>query len=166
VVVLIGFMGAGKTTIGRLLALELGWRFLDFDEEIVRRTGTSVAHIFREQGEAAFRELEARLTGELSSVERTVIAPGGGWITQPGLLERLPTRTRTVWLRVSPEEAVLRLRAAGAERPLFSGPDPLPAARDLLARREALYLQADHVVDVDGRTPAEIVAEITTLLRK
>jgi shikimate kinase len=118
-ILLVGFMSAGKTTIGRLLADTLGWRFVDVDEEIVRRTGMSVADIFRERGEAVFRRLETRLTARLCSLDLAVIAPGGGWIMAPMALERLPRDTRTVWLRVSPEEAVRRSLGAGVERPLL-----------------------------------------------
>jgi shikimate kinase len=165
-IVLVGFMGAGKTTVGRRLAEVLGWRFIDLDEEIVREAGMPVAEIFRTRGEAAFRDLESRLTARLSSVHRTVLAPGGGWIADPANAERLPPATSTVWLRVSPEEAVRRILATGAERPLLSGvEDPVVLARLLLARREPLYRTADLIVDVDGRTPDEVAGEIRTRIR-
>lgn len=159
-IVLVGFMSAGKTTIGRLLADAQGWRFVDVDEEIVRRTGMSVAEIFRERGEAVFRRLESRLTARLCSLDCAVVAPGGGWIMAPMALERLPAGTLTVWLRVSPEEAVRRALGSGIGRPLLAGTDPLATARALLAVREPRYERADHTVHVDGRTPAEITAEI------
>lgn len=153
-------MGAGKSTVGPLLAHLLGWRFVDLDEEIVRVTGMSVPDLFATRGEAAFRSLESQLTGTLSSVHRTVIAPGGGWITDPANLARLPAGTRTVWLRVSADEAVRRITETGVVRPLLTGADPLAAARRLLDEREPLYRAADLVIDVNGRTPADIAAEI------
>jgi shikimate kinase len=159
-IVLVGFMSAGKTTIGPLLADSLGWRFVDVDEEIVRRTGMSVADIFRQRGEAVFRRLEARLTARLCSVEDTVIAPGGGWVMAPMALERLPQGTWTVWLRVSAEEAVRRALGSGVERPLLAGEDPLGTARTLLAARQSRYRQVDQIVAVDEKTPAEITAAI------
>lgn len=159
-------MAAGKSTVGRLLAETLGWSFLDFDEEIVRREGRTVAQIFREQGEAAFREMEARLTAALSSVRRTVLAPGGGWVLRPGNLQHLPHGTRTVWLRVSAEEAVRRARAAGTDRPLLdSADDPVAAARRLLRIREPLYGRADFTLDVEDMTPAQIVSGIIRNVR-
>jgi shikimate kinase len=163
-VVLVGFMGAGKSTVGPLLARRLGWRFTDIDEEIVRRTGASVAEIFRSRGESAFRAMERELTAALSSGPDTVIAPGGGWILQPGALESLPGTARVVWLRVSPEEAVRRLRNDPIERPLLAGPDPLGQARALLPLREPAYRRAHYTVDADARAPADIAAEIAALL--
>jgi shikimate kinase len=157
-------MGAGKTTIGARLAERLRWRFIDFDEEIVRRAGMSIADIFRTHGEMAFRAMEQRLTTELSCVTDTVLAPGGGWIMRPGALERLPPATRVVWLRVTPEEALRRVRLSGVERPLLAGPDPLAAARQLLARRELLYGRADLIVDVDQMAPDEITRHIVAFL--
>lgn len=162
-VILIGFMAAGKTTVGRVLAERLGWRFVDFDEEIVRRSGETVPQIFREHGEAVFRALEARLTAELRSLDRAVIAPGGGWVTTPAALDNLPPGTLLVWLRVSAEEAIRRV-GGGRDRPLLAGADPLERARALMAERESLYRRADLVIDVDGRTPAEIAAAIEARL--
>ena len=153
-------------TVGGLLAETLGWRFIDLDDEIVREVGLSVGEIFRTRGEAAFRNLEAQLTARLSSVHHAVLAPGGGWMTDPDNVRRLPAATPTVWLRVSAEEAVRRALAAGAERPLLSGVhDPVAVARALLERRAPLYRTADITVDVNGRTPAEIVGEIRSRIR-
>jgi shikimate kinase len=163
-IVLVGLMAAGKSTVGKLLAEKVGWRFIDLDEEIVREAGTSIAEIFRTAGEPAFRAMERRLTAALHSVAPAVLAPGGGWITNPGVLDALPAGARLVWLRVSPEEAVRRALATGEERPLLAGPDPLGAARSLLSAREPLYAAADLIVDVEGRTPADIVQEITDSL--
>ncbi len=164
-VILIGFMAAGKTTVGRLLAERLGWRFVDFDEEIVRRSGETVPEIFRQHGESVFRALEARLTAELRSQERAVLAPGGGWVTTPAALEGLPAGTALVWLRVSAEEALRRI-GGGADRPLLAGADPLTRARALMDERESLYRRADVVIDVDGRTPAAIADAIVARLAK
>jgi len=158
-VLLIGFMASGKTTVGRLLAERLGWRFIDVDEEVVRRSGQTVPEIFREHGEAVFRALEARLAAEVRSAERAVIAPGGGWVTAPGALDDLPDGTFVVWLRVSAEEAVRRV-GGGADRPMLAGADPLDRARTLIAERESLYRRADLVLDVDDRTVGDIASEI------
>lgn len=159
-------MGAGKTTVGRILAERLGWRFLDFDEEIERRAGASVAEIFRALGERGFRALESELTEALSSVADTVLAPGGGWVTRPGAFEALPAGSRTVWLRVRPEIAVQRVLASGVQRPLLEEGDPLETARALLTAREPHYRRADLIVDADAARPADIANEILDRLHK
>ncbi|MBI4408369.1 MAG: shikimate kinase [Gemmatimonadetes bacterium] len=164
-IVLIGFMASGKSTVGRKLAELLGWRFLDFDEEIERRTGRSVPQIFQESGEPEFRRLEAALTAEVAALDRLVLAPGGGWITQPGLRALLPSGSLLVWLRISAAEAVRRARRAPTHRPLLAGPDPLGLAQALLREREPFYRLAHAVVDVDGRDPDEIARQIVEMVK-
>lgn len=165
-VVLAGFMASGKTTVGRMLADRLGWEFVDFDEEIERRTGRSVGEVFRRGGEAEFRRMEADLTAEVAGRERLVLAPGGGWITQPALLQGIRSGALVVWLRISPEEALRRAEADGTHRPLLAGArDPLDRARALLQHREPFYRLADAVIDVDGRSPDEIADAIATMVR-
>ena len=164
-VVLVGFMAAGKSTVGPLLARRLGWEFVDFDEVIQARTGLPISEIFRLQGELAFRAMEARLTDEFGCVRGIVLAPGGGWITNPELLDGLCPGTLVVWLRVSPEEAVARALADDVHRPLLVGPDPLEKARLLLREREPLYYLADAVVDVDARAADDIAFEIAERIR-
>ncbi len=164
-VVLVGFMAAGKTSVGRRLAQALGWDFVDFDDVIEARTGASIPEIFRTQGEAAFRAMEARLTDEFSRARRVVLAPGGGWVTQPDLMDRLGPGTLIVWLRISPEEAVRRALADSVHRPLLAGADPLGKARLLLDEREEFYYLADTAVDTDGRAIDEVVREIAAKVR-
>lgn len=161
---LLGFMGAGKSTIGPLVAERLGWRFIDVDQEIMRQEGMTIAELFRTRGEEAFRALENRLTAGLSCHARTVLAPGGGWVLRPGALDSLPDSACTVWLRVSPEEAVRRLRGTLDDRPLLAGADPLAQARELLAQREPLYARAHHIVDVDARAPEDVARQIAALI--
>jgi shikimate kinase len=163
--VLVGLPGSGKTTVGPLLARTLDWTFFDFDDEIVRRAGCSVASLFQERGEEAFRTMEAQLTAELSSLPHAVLAPGGGWAAQPGLLESLPRSAAVIWLRVSPEEAIRRLRGSPVERPLLTGADALGVVRWLARQRNDRYARADLVVDVDGRGPEEIADTISEWLR-
>lgn len=163
-ILLVGFMASGKTTIGRLVADRLGWGFVDFDAEIEQRTGMPVPDIIRRYGEAEFRALEAELTREVADLEHVVLAPGGGWITQPELLDYFGDETLVVWLRISPEEAVRRARADLSKRPLLVAPDPVARARMLLREREPLYRMADVVIDVDGRDAEEIADEIVGML--
>ena len=164
-VVLLGFMAAGKTAVGAELARRLGWAHVDLDREIERREGRSVAAIFAAEGEARFRELEARATVDVAARSGVIVSPGGGWITGAGNLEALGAGTLSVWLRVSPEEAVRRAGGAPGERPLLAGPDPLAAARRLLEARAPLYARADVQVDTGGRSPAQVADIIETELR-
>lgn len=158
-IVLVGFMCSGKSTVGRLLADRLGWEIIDFDETIERREGRRIADVFRELGEHHFRELEAELTGEIQARNRVVLVPGGGWMTQPGLVERLRPASLFVWLRVRPETVYDRYSGlALADRPLLEVDDPRAAIGQLLAEREPLYGSADVTIDTDNR-PAEDVAE-------
>jgi shikimate kinase len=164
-IILVGFMAAGKTTVGELLAAELGWDFIDFDAEIERRTELTIPEIFHLRGEAGFRELERALTEEFVALDEVVLSPGGGWVTQPELLDLFGAETLVVWLRVSPEEAVARAMRTTTHRPLLSGAaDPVERARRLIHEREPLYQLADLVVDVEGRAVEEIAAEISALV--
>ncbi len=160
-IVLVGFMAAGKSTVGPRLAQRLDWDFVDFDRRIEERTGSSPGALIRERGELAFRRLEAELTEEFAGVTRVVLAPGGGWVTRPELLERLGPDTVRVWLRVSVSEALRRAGADEADRPLL-GPAEGRAGRAeaLLREREPLYERAEVVVNVDGREPDAVVEEI------
>lgn len=163
-IALVGFMAAGKSTVGAELARLLGWRFLDADREIERASGLSVADWFRERGESAFRAAESELTAALLDTDHAVVALGGGWAAQSGAFGRLPAGVRTVWLRVSAAEAVRRAAADPVERPLLAGTDA-EAARRLLRSRESAYDNADLRVDVDGRSPSDVAREILHLLR-
>lgn len=164
-VVLIGLPGSGKSTVGPILARLLGWTFVDVDTHIVAHTGRTIAELFRDVGEAGFRSLESKLTAELSSGSRCVLAPGGGWAAQPGSLESLPAGSAVVWLRVAPEEALRRIGGTPASRPLLAGDDPLAAVRELDRLRAGRYAQADRVVDVDNRTPDATAMEIYEWLK-
>jgi shikimate kinase len=147
--ILTGLPGSGKSSVGRAVARQLGRKFLDFDEEIERRTGCAVTEIFRNRGEPAFRALELELTRELAGTTGMVLAPGGGWAAIPGALELLRPPGVLVYLRASPEVVLQRMGDASSARPLLSAPDPLAELRRLLAEREELYLLADHIVDVE-----------------
>lgn len=164
-VVLVGFMCSGKSTVGRLLADRLGWDFIDFDEAIERRTGKKVAEIFRDHGEEFFREMEAELTEQVEDRWKVVVAPGGGWVTRPELVERLRTRSLVVWLRVRPEAVYERhRRQADGARPLLAVEEPLAAIASILAARTPLYERADAAVDTDDRSPAEVAELIAEML--
>jgi shikimate kinase len=122
--------------------------------------------LFQQDGETAFRAMEARLTVELSSLTQTVLATGGGWAAQPGLIEALPPGSAVVWLRVSPEEALRRLRDSPGQRPLLAGPDPLGALLALAEQRTHRYALADRTIDVDARSAAAVAEEISEWLER
>ena len=157
--VLVGFMGAGKTTVGRRLARRLGYRFEDMDRRIEERAGQTVASLFRERGEAAFRALELEEARELSSPSGVVIATGGGAFAQEATRAVLRQGALTVWLQCSLETSLLRVRPDGS-RPLAGNREIM---RALLAEREPSYRLADAVVDTSRHTPREVVDRIVEL---
>jgi shikimate kinase len=164
-VVLVGFMGSGKSTVGVLLASRLGWSFLDFDDEIERRAGASVADIFREKGEAFFRVLEHEVGCDLLAGERVVLATGGGWPTAPGHMDALGPDTLSVWLDVSAESSVSRVRGRGRIRPLLEVADPVGRARLLLGERAPHYGSAELHLDSTRSTPEELADRILEHMR-
>lgn len=165
-IVLVGFMAAGKSTVGRLLAERLGWEFVDLDDHILARTGRTPARIIRDDGEAAFRAVEAEATRELAGRERLVLAPGGGWGVDPRTMVDLGAGSIRIWLRIPAAEAVRRAEADSADRPLLGDPGTrLERAEALLRERETSYETADHVVDAAGRAPDEVVDAILAWLR-
>ena len=162
-IVLVGLPGVGKTTVGRGVAARLGRPFLDFDEELERREGRTVTAIFAERGEAYFRALERSLTEELATAPPMVLAPGGGWITNPGVVALLRPPSSIMYLAASPATALRRLGRARDDRPLLQGPDPLAALGGLLARREAEYRAADHVIDTDLLDAQGVIEKVVVL---
>jgi shikimate kinase len=163
-VILVGLPGVGKTTIGKAVARRLGRPFLDFDQEIERRSGMEVREIFRLKGEEHFRALEFELTQELSRTTGMVLSPGGGWITQKSSVELLRSAGRIIYLRASPEAVARRLRRVET-RPLLAGRDPLVALRDLYEKRHALYETADVVVETESLMRQQLIAKVVELGR-
>ena len=164
--ILVGIPGAGKSTVGPLLAKRLQRPFLDLDEEITRRAALSVRDIFATHGEAHFRELERDATQQLANAESPmVVAPGGGWITVRGLVDLVRPPSRLVWLQLSPACALAHLGKDVDSRPLLAGPDPLVSLTAILAAREVFYLQSDHAVSVESMTPDMVVEAIVALAR-
>ena len=143
-IVLVGLPGAGKSTAGRQAADRLGWTFVDLDAEIVRAAGgRTIATLFATEGEAAFREREREATRNLQSVRRIVIAPGGGWMANPGCVELLRPPARIIHMRVGVPSALARLAGSPEVRPLLAGPDPAAALAELERRRAGAYARAD-----------------------
>ena len=165
-IVLVGLPGAGKSTVGSILADLIGWNFVDLDQAIERDTGLTVAQIFAQLGEAEFRRLEAELTAGLASEKQLVLAPGGGWIANAALPGMLLQDAVMIWLRVQPQTALARLRATGVARPLLEVPDALRRLQTLFAERRPYYERAHSAFDTDNYTPREVAETILEWLKR
>ena len=163
---LIGFMGTGKSTVGRLLAAEIGFAFTDLDDVITRAAGHSVAQIFASEGEVGFRAREEQAVRAATAMRRTVIATGGGAACREANLAAMLAAGPVVALSATPAE-VIRRTGTGPGRPLLHGKaDPEGVAAALLAEREPFYARAHQRVDTVGKAPAEVAREIVTGLRR
>lgn len=158
-IALIGFMGTGKSSVGRLVADQLHCTFLDTDDVIVARAGKSITDIFAQEGEAAFREREARLVEELALRTRTVIATGGGLPANPANLASLKTHALVICLWASPEVIWQHVRGQ-SHRPLLNESDPVATIRSLFAAREPYYRQADVLVNTEMRSLKEVAQQV------
>jgi len=156
---LIGFMGVGKTSVGRLVAMHLGFEFLDTDDWIEEQAGKSISRIFADQGEPVFREWERLAVAELAGRQGLVIATGGGLPTRTELLETLKGHALVICLWASPEMIWERVRHQ-SHRPLLQTEDPEPRVRELLAGREAFYRQADVLVNTEMRSAKEVAHQV------
>ncbi len=159
-VVIIGFMGAGKSTVGAILARRLGWTFVDLDDEVARLAGEPADEIIRGRGVESFRLLETRVGREVLRRRRVVVAVGGGWPAQPGHMDLLTGGTLSVWLRVSAETALARIAGSRTPRPLLEVGDPLAEAKSLLAVRREHYERGNLGIDTEHRTPDEVAGDI------
>ena len=163
-VILVGFMGAGKSACGRLLARRLGRCFVETDDMIVGRDGRPIPEIFRQDGEEAFRRLETEAVEALGLKSDDVVATGGGLPCREGRMEALRAIGTVVWLRGDLEEMLARARRGG-HRPMLDGRNS--AEIDALYRaREAYYAQAHLTVDTAGQTIDQVVHRIVAALRE
>jgi shikimate kinase len=158
-IALCGFMGTGKTSVGRIVAEQLRFAFLDTDTVIEARAGKTVAEIFAEQGEAAFREWERRIAKELEMRDHSVIATGGGFIVNPDNLASLKQHALVVCLWASPDTIWSRVKSQN-NRPLLNEADPLEKIRRLLAERAPCYKQADVLLSTELRSPREVAQQV------
>ncbi|MBC8090312.1 MAG: shikimate kinase [Phycisphaerae bacterium] len=162
---LVGLPGAGKSTVGRKVARLLRRPFVDFDVELARREGLSIPRLFSERGESAFRQLEVALTEELVRNTPSVWAPGGGWITNPGVVGLVRPPGRIIHLRVSPAGALKRLGSARASRPLLMDSDPGVVLDRLWVSRRELYATADGEVDTEVVDFQRVALRVVLLAR-
>lgn len=161
---LVGLMGAGKTTVGRALARQLGKRFIDSDQEIEARTGVSIPLIFEIEGEASFRQRESDVIRELTARENVVLATGGGAILKPENREFLKTQGTVVYLKAS-VASILQRTSRDKNRPLLQTADPRQILERLAREREPLYLEvADLVVETGRPNVQSLVQTIVTRL--
>jgi shikimate kinase len=159
--ILTGFMGTGKSTVGRLVAERLGRPFIDMDTVLEERAGQTIPAIFATHGEAAFRQMERDLCQELAARQGLVIATGGGALVDAANRERLTATGLVICLEASPDSLVARL--SESDRPLLQAADPEARIRELLAARAAAYAALPHHVDTTILTPEETVEVIIQL---
>ena len=168
--VLIGYRATGKTTLARHLAQRLDWDWIDADVEIERRAEKSIARIFAEEGEAAFRDLEAAVIADLcgrgTGVDgrRLVVAAGGGAPLREESRRLMRNSGHVVWLTATPETILTRMAgdaSTGDRRPGLTNLPPLEEIVQLLSRREPIYRESAHmVVDTEGKSPEQLADEI------
>jgi shikimate kinase len=158
-------MTAGKSHVGKALAVRTGLHFRDVDALIVEQEGRSISEIFQMFGEPYFRAVETEILRDLCRQYGQVISCGGGTILSATNRKLLTDCCETVWLRVSESSVLSRLRSKGAQkRPLLQEMEPEETVRHLLAQREPFYAQADHFVETDGRKVADVAREIAARL--
>jgi XRE family aerobic/anaerobic benzoate catabolism transcriptional regulator len=150
-IALIGLRGAGKSTLGKLLAKKIGWHFVELNKEIEAQNGLSVAEIIALYGQEGFRRLEqSALTQLLARKELTVLATGGGIVSEPVTFDLILSSFYTIWLKAEPEEHMARVRKQGDLRPMADDRSAMAELRNILTSREPLYARASAVVDTAG----------------
>jgi len=161
---LVGLMGAGKSTVGRLLARRLKLRFFDCDHEIEHRCGVKIPLIFEIEGEPGFRARESQVLAELTALPGIVLATGGGAVLAPQNRRQLAEHGTVIYLRARPEDLYVRVRN-DRNRPLLATSDPLRRLRELHAERDALYASvADLVVETGRQTVQALARDLVTKL--
>ena len=152
-IALIGLRGAGKSTLGKMLAKKIGWSFVELNKEIEAQNGLSVAEIIALYGQEGFRRLEQAALGQLlARKELMVLATGGGIVSEPLTFDLILSSFYTIWLRAEPEEHMARVRAQGDLRPMADDRSAMVELRTILLSREPLYARASAVVDTAGLT--------------
>lgn len=163
-IVLIGFMGAGKSTIGKRLAEGLSLNFCDSDERIEEVAKTSIANIFELQGEEYFRSLEYKVLSELIQLSGAVISTGGGAIMNKELFDLLLSKGLVIYLDATIETLFERLKDS-SNRPLLFGNDPLGQMKKILKLRQPEYMKAHYTIQTDNKGEDEIVGAILAIIR-
>jgi shikimate kinase len=162
---LVGFMGTGKTTVGRAVAHRIGFTAIDSDHEIERITGKSIPDLFATEGEPAFRVRERAFIETGHPAQRTLVACGGGLIVQPGAIELLKARGVLICLHAS-IETILDRTSRNRNRPLLNVENPEERVRTLYAEREAIYLRTGTLILTDSRPLNDIVSHVVRVWRR
>ncbi|MBI5376092.1 MAG: shikimate kinase [Candidatus Schekmanbacteria bacterium] len=158
-VVLVGFMGTGKSTVGSVLSKRLGFELIDIDALIEKKTGKSITDIFTRDGEKHFRDIEEEVIREIAGMEKAVIITGGGAVLRKNNIENLRKCGKIVCLTATPSEIYRRVKAE-THRPLLQVDDPVKKIEELLSAREKFYAEADVFVDTTGLTTDEVAEEV------
>jgi XRE family aerobic/anaerobic benzoate catabolism transcriptional regulator len=166
-IALIGLRGAGKSTLGRLMADRLQIPFFELDRQIEQASGLSVSMIFDLYGQSGFRRFERRCLDDLlSAQEKFVVATGGSLVSEPATYERLLSTCHTIWLRTTPQEHMARVLAQGDMRPMAQNPEAMSDLERILAEREPFYRQADFIIETSGRTVEQVLDECLGRVRR
>ena len=161
---LVGFMGTGKSAVGRSVAERLNYRFLDSDRTIEEKEGREIRQIFDTEGEAFFRRLEKSFVESGHPKVSCVVSCGGGRIAQPGMLKKMRSLGPVVCLLASPETVYERIKG-NKKRPLLNVEDPMSRICELLSEREPIYKKAGTEVLTDGRTISDIASHVIRIYR-
>src|SRR5882724_3864495 len=170
-IALIGLRGAGKSTLGKILAKKIGWTFVELNKEIERQNGLSVAEIIALYGQEGFRRLEQAALGQLlARKEPMVLATGGGIVSEPLTFDLILSSFYTIWLKAEPEEHMARVRGQGDLRPMADDRSAMAELRTILKSREPLYARASAVVDTAGLSAdaaaARLIDAVTPVLQE
>lgn len=164
-IALIGLRGAGKSTLGRMLADKIGWSFVELNKEIEQQNGLSVAEIIALYGQEGFRRMEqAALTQLLARKELMVLATGGGIVSEAISFDQILSSFYTIWLKADPEEHMARVRGQGDLRPMADDRAAMQELRTILQSREPLYARASGVLDTAGLSVDEAAAKLTAMV--
>jgi shikimate kinase len=161
-VVLIGLPGAGKTTVGRMVAERLKAGFVDIDTILIRKEGKPIAMIFAEKGEPVFREMERKEVEGALANQPAVIVPGAGWAAQPGALDAAKPHGYLIYLKARAEVAAGRAVPSGT-RPVLMGRDPVEQMRELFKARDPFYARADATVQTEAKSAEKVADEVVRL---
>ncbi|MEE8328458.1 MAG: 3-dehydroquinate synthase [Thermodesulfovibrionia bacterium] len=163
-IVLTGFMGTGKSSVGKELSRRLGYPFIDTDHHIEEREGMPISLIFKKKGEDYFREVERSVVKQISQMSNVVIATGGGVIKNRENVDDLGRKGIIIWLKADPGIILRRVMLEGGKRPLLDVEEPLNEIKRLLAERQKIYMQSDISIETDYITPGETAQEIIEML--
>ncbi|KXS45955.1 MULTISPECIES: shikimate kinase [unclassified Candidatus Frackibacter] len=161
-IILIGFMGTGKSTVGKRLADELGLKFIDSDEVIKESAGSEIGEIFATKGEAYFRDLETEVIADLGQKSDLVISTGGGAVLREKNVELLKEQGIVILLKAEPEVILERVR--GTDRPLLAVADPIKEIKKLLTKRKSYYDITKHKIDTSNLEVDEVVNRIKEIM--